>query len=203
MAISRTINFLPEYFQTVPNQRFLSSTLDQLVSAPQIQRFDGYIGQRYINGLPLSGEYLVEPTAQRTNYQLEPNFVTYNQNQKISNVVGFDDVLTAAANKGAQVESWNRLLTDNMYTWRGVVDLDKIINYQNYCWVPHHSLTGQASYDWFWNNPILVNNSNVSLNQNFSISRVGAGLYVDSNVYPNPRSAPPTAAAIFGLVRVF
>ena len=187
MAISRTINFLPEYFQTVPNQRFLSSTLDQLVSAPQIQRFDGYIGQRYINGLPLSGEYLVEPTAQRTNYQLEPNFVTYNQNQKISNVVGFDDVLTAAANKGAQVESWNRLLTDNMYTWRGVVDLDKIINYQNYCWVPQHSLTGQASYDWFWNNPILVNNSNVSLNQNFSISRVGAGLYVDSNVYPNPQ----------------
>jgi len=36
MAISKTINFLPEYFQSIPNDRFLSGTLDQLVAAPQI-----------------------------------------------------------------------------------------------------------------------------------------------------------------------
>jgi len=81
MAISKTINFLPEYFQSIPNDRFLSGTLDQLVAAPQIKRFDGYIGQRYINGEPLNGAYLTEPTPFRTNYQLEPNFVTTDQLQ--------------------------------------------------------------------------------------------------------------------------
>ena len=53
MAINKTIDLLPEYFRTIPNQRFLNSTLDRLVSDPNLRNFDGYVGRRLVNGAPL------------------------------------------------------------------------------------------------------------------------------------------------------
>ena len=42
----RTVDFLPEIFQTPVNRQFLNATLDQLVQEPEYKTTQGYIGQQ-------------------------------------------------------------------------------------------------------------------------------------------------------------
>lgn len=129
MALSKTVNFLPPYLKTIANKRFLGATLDLLVNQPAITRFDGYIGREIYNGAVLSGNYLLETTPIRQNYQLEAAFVTVDSTQDTTSVYNFLDFLNSCANKDAITSAWNRLLTANMYSWQGFTNLDKIINY--------------------------------------------------------------------------
>jgi len=152
--MATTSTFLPPYLNTIPNKRFLNGTLDLLTSAPQLARFDGFIGRQFNNGKLLEGSYLLESTAPRQNYQLEPAFVTYDSNNNITNISNFIDLLNTCANKESITSSWNRLLTSGVYSWKGFTDTDKIINYQNYCWMGK-SLA--ANNDWYWTSNIAIN----------------------------------------------
>ena len=46
-ANQSTLKFLPSIFQTDTNQKFLSATLDQLVSEDDQRRINGYIGRKF------------------------------------------------------------------------------------------------------------------------------------------------------------
>ena len=154
MALSKTSNFLPPYLRTIANRRFLGSTLDLLVNQPALTRFNGYIGREVYDGAVLSGNYLLESTPVRQNYQLESAFITRDDSQNVVSVSNFLDLLNASANKDAVTSSWNRLLTNNMYSWQGFINLDKIINYQNYCWISTNN------NNWYWDNSIVIEPTN-------------------------------------------
>jgi hypothetical protein len=47
----RTLNFLPEIFQTPTNAQFLSATLDKLVEQPNVARIQGFIGSKFGYGI--------------------------------------------------------------------------------------------------------------------------------------------------------
>jgi hypothetical protein len=159
MPISKTIDFLPPYLRTRPNKRFLDSTLDVLTSPPQLSRFNGYIGRQWKNGTLLDGSYLLESTAPRQNYQLESAFVTTDDQNNITNISNFIDVLNATSNKDGIVSDWARILTSGMYSWKGFVDIDKLINYQNYYWLYQPVDNIQSVNAWYWNNSIEINDS--------------------------------------------
>lgn len=183
MAINRTINFLPEYFRTTPNARFIGSTLDRLVSSAQVKRFDGYVGRQYAGGQKLPGAYIQEDTAIRTDYQLESNFVLRDQTtNNVNAAIGFKDLLNSIAGKNGIVDNWNRLLTSNAQSWKGFVDIDKIVNYSDYVWVPKNTESG----NWFWNNPVIVSNTTTNLIQNFDVTRTSTSLAITSIDGPNP-----------------
>jgi hypothetical protein len=40
----KTINLLPEFLRTDKNSKFLSSTADQWIKKPELERIDGYVG---------------------------------------------------------------------------------------------------------------------------------------------------------------
>ena len=42
----RSVDFLPEIFQTPVNEQFLSATLDQLIQEPAFKKSQGFIGQQ-------------------------------------------------------------------------------------------------------------------------------------------------------------
>ena len=77
----RTLNFLPEIFQTKTNTEFLSATLDQLVNPPIIKKIQGYIGSKVGYGVNANDYYVTEPTKTRTDYQLDPGVVFTKTNQ--------------------------------------------------------------------------------------------------------------------------
>ena len=73
----RTVDLLPEIFQTSTNKQFLAATLDQLTQEPAIKRTQGYVGRRVGPGVDPADNYVTEPTKSRVDYQLEPGIVFF------------------------------------------------------------------------------------------------------------------------------
>ena len=83
MAITSTLNFLPEVFRSVTNQRFLGATMDQLVTDVVNIPVNGYIGRTFAPTYKLGDNYVPEYTRDRTNYQLEPTIVVKDSNKNV------------------------------------------------------------------------------------------------------------------------
>lgn len=133
----RTIDFLPEIFQTTPNKQFLSSTLDTLVQQPSFDRVQGYVGSKFGYGVKSTDQYVSEPTAVRANYQLEPAIV-FNKTgtKKAVDIVTYPGIIDAFKHAGAVTDNHNALFASEFYSWDSFVDLDKFINYSQYYWLP-------------------------------------------------------------------
>ena len=72
MATTRSVDFLPQIFQTETNKQFLAATLDQLIQEPKFKKTQGFIGRTVGPGVNPNDKYVVEPSTVRANYQLEP-----------------------------------------------------------------------------------------------------------------------------------
>lgn len=133
----RTLNFLPEIFQTKTNTEFLSATLDQLVNPPVIRRIQGYIGSKVGYGVNANDYYVTEPNKTRTDYQLEPGVVFTKTNQTTAqDFISYPGILDALELQGGITNNNSRLFESQIYSWDSFTDLDKIVNYNQYYWVP-------------------------------------------------------------------
>ena len=137
MARVRTVDFLPEIFQTSTNRQFLGATLDQLVQEPQFKKTQGYVGRRVGPGVNANDRYVVEPNKVRSDYQLEPGVVIKKpDSDTVDDAITYPGIADALATQGAFVEDANRLYTSNYYTWDPFVDFDKFVNFSQYYWLP-------------------------------------------------------------------
>ena len=89
MATPRSVDLLPEIFRTNTNKQFLSATLDQLTQESNFKRVQGYIGRTVGPGVNPADGYLTEPSAVRTDYQLEPGVVFLKPDTNVA-----DDTIT-------------------------------------------------------------------------------------------------------------
>ena len=134
----RTLNFLPEIFQTPTNAEFLSATLDQLVNPPNTTRIQGYIGSKLGYGVDANDSYVTEPTKTRTDYQLEPGVVFLKDGtSKAKDFISYPGILDSLKLQGAVTDNNSRLFSSQFYSWDSFTDLDKIINYNQYYWLPN------------------------------------------------------------------
>ena len=136
MAI-RTVDFLPDIFQTTPNKQFLNATLDQLVQEPAFKKTQGYIGRRVGPGVNPNDYYVLEPDATRANYQLEPGVISLKPDtEEIQDAITYPGITDALAVQGANTTKSDRLYTSEYYTWDPFVSFDKFVNYSQYYWLP-------------------------------------------------------------------
>lgn len=134
----RTLDFLPEIFQTSSNRQFLEASLDVLTSQPNLKRVEGFIGQRYGYGIGPRDRYVVEPSRKRRNYQLDPAVVFLKpETQTAKDFINYDGILQSLEQNGADVSNHNRLFSNEFYSWDPFVDYDKIVNYAQYYWLPN------------------------------------------------------------------
>jgi hypothetical protein len=137
MARVRTVEFLPEIFQTSANKQFLAATLDQLVQEPSFSRIQGYVGRRVGPGVNPADEYIKEENAVRTNYQLEPGvIINYPDSSKIRDAITYPGITDAIGMAGGQTTDPQKLYTSEYYTFDPFVDLDKFVNFSQYYWLP-------------------------------------------------------------------
>jgi hypothetical protein len=138
MARTRSVDFLPEIFQTSTNKQFLAATLDQLVQEPKFKTIQGYVGRRVGPGVNADSSYVTETTASRADYQLEPGVIFKDPEvpSKIKDAITYPGINDALALQGAQTSQTDRLYTSEYYTWDPFVDLDKFVNYNQYYWLP-------------------------------------------------------------------
>lgn len=148
----KTINLLPEYFRSDKNSKFLSSTIDQFIQEPEIERINGYIGSKSTpNYNPELDLYIQDDVVLRRNYQLEPALVVRDSREQIKDVVGYDDLLNEIKIQGGNTSNHNNLIKNEFYSYDPLIDWDKLTNYSFYYWLP----SGPDS--------ILINNTATSI----------------------------------------
>ena len=174
MARTRTVDFLPEIFQTSTNKQFLSATLDQLVQEPKIKRIQGYVGRKTGPGVNADDRYIAESTVSRAEYQLEPGVILRDNtdSRKIVDAITYPGITDALNLQGAITNQQDRLYTSEYYAWDPFVDFDKFINYSQYYWLP----AGPDAVDVF--------SGAVPLTDNFVVTRAD-GVYTFSGVKGN------------------
>jgi hypothetical protein len=136
MAQIKTSNFLPETFRTDTNKKFLNATLDQLVTQPDLRNINGYVGRKFAPTFKSTDNYQPEPTALRQNYQLEPSIVVKN---KVTGETDFFssyiDLLQQIDHYGGFINNQSRLFSGESYSYGGLFDFDKFINFNQYYWL--------------------------------------------------------------------
>ena len=133
----RTLDFLPEIFKTTTNAQFLAATLDQLVAQPNTERIEGYIGSKFGYGINANDYYVTEPTKTRTDYQLDPGVVFLKENDTTAkDFISYPGIVDALTLRGGITDNNSRLFSSQIYSWDSFTDLDKIINYNQYYWIP-------------------------------------------------------------------
>ena len=167
----RTVDFLPEIFQTPVNKQFLAATLDQLVQNPQFKQTQGYIGQKVGPGVNATDKYVIEPTAIRNEYQLEPGVVQVDpaNTHRVIDAITYPGITDALNVQGAITTDPQALYTSDYYTWDPFVDFDKFVNYAQYYWLTD----GPDAVD--------VSSEGYPLTDNFTVTR-NNGYYSFSGV---------------------
>jgi hypothetical protein len=167
----RSVDFLPEIFQTSTNRQVLSATLDQLIQEPKLKRIQGFVGRKVGPGVQPADSYIAEPTATRTNYQLEPGVIQTDptNTQKVVDAITYPGINDALSLQGAITTNADQLYTSEYYSWDPFVDFDKYINYAQYYWLP----SGPDS--------VSVYSGGVPTTENFVVTRAN-GAYTFSGV---------------------
>jgi len=133
----RTLNFLPEIFKTTTNSQFLNATLDQIVDQPNTKKIEGYIGSRFGYGVNAKNYYVTEPTKVRTDYQLDPGVTFLKKDTSTAqDFISYPGIIDGLELEGGVVGDNNRLFTSQFYSWDSFTNLDKIINFNQYYWIP-------------------------------------------------------------------
>ena len=146
MARTRTVDFLPPIFQTTTNKQFLAATLDQLVQEPQFKKTQGFVGRHVGPGVNPNDYYVIEPTASRSNYQLEPGVISLTPDtNEIADVITYPGITDAIARQGGFTNDAARLYTSEYYSWDPFISFDKFSNYSQYYWLPAGPLAVDVS----------------------------------------------------------
>lgn len=133
----RTLNFLPEIFQTSTNSQFLGATLDQLVNPPITKRIEGYVGSKLGYGVNAKDYYVTEPTKVRTDYQLDPGIVFTKKNESTAqDFITYPGIIDSLRLEGGVTNNNDRMFESQFYSWDSFTNLDKIINFNQYYWLP-------------------------------------------------------------------
>ena len=128
-------DFLPNILQTDTNRRFLSTTLDQLLSSGSTETLDTYWGRikgkDYRFGKDL---FVPETNPQRINNQLAPG-ISLKNGLETTEAVTYNSIFNMLKKTGANVDNIDNLTREVGYTLDLPLDADMFINYTNYYWL--------------------------------------------------------------------
>jgi hypothetical protein len=131
----KSVNLLPEFLRTEKNKKFLSSTIDQLIQKPELERLDGFIGSTLSPNYRDGDVYITESSPLRQNYQLEPSLIIKTESDNILDVIGLNDLINEISLNGGSVDNFDRLFRTKYHSFDPKIDKDKFVNYQNYFWL--------------------------------------------------------------------
>lgn len=130
-------DFLPRFFRTQANKKFLQGTLDQLIQPGVAEKINGYYGRKTAKAYKSSDNYIDDVTQNRTNYQLEPATVIKDANDNVTFYKDYNDYIGQLGVFGANTENHSRLNSQETYAWNPNIDWDKFVNFREYYWMPN------------------------------------------------------------------
>jgi len=128
---------LPKYFRSDKNQKFLQSTLDQLIQPGVAQKINGYVGRKTAKAFKSSDNYVDEISNERAHYQLEPVAVVKDDLDNVEFYAEYRDYINQIANFGGTNNNHSRNNKQEFYAWNPHIDWDKFANFREYYWLPN------------------------------------------------------------------
>jgi len=133
----RVINLLPGVNQTETLTKFFAATVDHMFQPESVEFLSGYIGTKPVYNNPKTDYYIGEPTKSRVDYQLPVTAISNNTySGNATNIMFYHDYVNNLQFQGAVVTNQSRLFEQEYYSWSPPIDIDKLINYTKYYWVP-------------------------------------------------------------------
>ena len=133
----KSTRFLPRFFRTPTNEKFLNSTLDQMIQPGVAEKLSGYFGRQVSKARKRDDTYIGAVTQQRADYQLEPATVIKDD---LSNVLFYKDyqdfINQTTAFKG-NTSNHSILNAQEYYAWNPNINWDKLSNFREYYWLPN------------------------------------------------------------------
>ena len=139
LPIRRSVELLPNIFQTTPNKKFLEAIVDPLIQPGSLEKLSGYVGRKYGKTYNPSEVYIDDQQTLRSKYQLEPG-VVIKQDNKVTNFYDYIDFKNQLKFFGNTADRDYRTTTDEHYAWAPPIDWDKFVNYREYYWLPEGPL---------------------------------------------------------------
>lgn len=130
-------DFLPKFFRTQANKKFLQGTLDQLIQPGVAEKLNGYYGRTTAKAYKTTDNYVDDVTADRTNYQLEPATVIKDVYDNVTFYKDYNDYMGQLNVFGANTANHSRLNSQETYAWNPNIDWDKFVNFREYYWLPN------------------------------------------------------------------
>ena len=128
---------LPKYFRTDKNQKFLKSTLDQVLQPGVAEKISSYVGRKTAKSFLSTDNYLSDISSDRTNYQLEPASIIQDSNGNVDYYADYRDYINQIANLGGSNNNHGRNTKEEFYSWDPHIDWDKFTNFREYYWLPN------------------------------------------------------------------
>jgi hypothetical protein len=135
---------LPGVLQTNTTKNFFESTVEQLFSKANVESIQGFIGTKTSDDHNVKGSYIAQPSVTRRFYNVTPTVNNINPTTgKSENLVFYDEFIESLATYGVDVRNHNRMFGESYSVYMPPIDVDKLVNYQEYYWYPQ----GPASID--------------------------------------------------------
>src|SRR6056300_100750 len=141
-------DFLPKFFRTNANKKFLQATLDQLIQPGEAEKIEGYFGRTNAKAFKATDNYIEDFSDERKNYQLEPALVSKDEFDNVTFYKDYNDYVNQLKVFGADTRNHSILNSQETYPWNPNIDWDKFVNFREYYWLPNGPQTvnvrGQA-----------------------------------------------------------
>jgi len=128
--------FLPRFFRTEANNKFLQATLDQLIQPGVAEKLNGFYGRRDAKAFSSKDSYVPDVSSNRENYQFEPAVVVKDNLDNVDFYKDYTDYINQIKFFNGNVDNHSRLNAQETYAWNPNVDWDKLVNFREYYWAP-------------------------------------------------------------------
>ena len=128
---------LPRYFRTEVNQKFLSSTLDQLIQPGVAEKLNGYFGRETAKSFLSTDNYIGDVSKSRQDYQFEPATVIKDDLGNVLFYKDYNDYVNQLQSFNATTINHDKLNRQEYYSWNPHIDWDKFVNFREYYWLPN------------------------------------------------------------------
>jgi hypothetical protein len=133
----KIVKKLPRALQTTAIKNFFESTVEQLFSQASSDTIQGLIGRKIGGDQTIISSYIPEPSNPREFYSLTPAVNNLNTSTATSeNLIFYDEFIDTLRTYGVDTRNHNKIFGSQYQTFLPPIDPDKLINYQEYYWVP-------------------------------------------------------------------
>ena len=127
---------LPKYFRTDKNQKFLQSSLDQLLQPGVAEKVNSFVGRKTAKAYKSTDNYIEHTSKQREDYSLEPAAVIKDNLDNVLWYKDYNDYINQIKNLGGTNTNHSRNNKQEYYAWEPHIDWDKFANFREYYWLP-------------------------------------------------------------------